>query len=228
MFFKKYGEAWRTIPEDIPKMWQESLSKRVQTVLKNKGGHTKYWLSSSLELYKLCYAWFNVFWVVCFLGNILYKEMRDGSRLYLHSMLYVEHKAFAVNGLNWNIPSDMTPMNRVTLKLSLTRSLSCCRSCRMSTSFSSTRDRRTLSVSSICSSIWSNSVSSAFCCSSCIRESFIWKNMAPKSFTTKTQLTPSARHRVRTLFNLIWRSGLKRHHKNLKQVVKPDWNPSAV
>ena len=47
-------EVWRTISEDYLKKWQEILSKRVQAVLKNKGAHTKYWLLSSLELYKLC------------------------------------------------------------------------------------------------------------------------------------------------------------------------------
>jgi len=49
-------EAWRTIPEDYLKIWQESLSKSVQTVLKNKGAQTKYLLSSLLELYELCFC----------------------------------------------------------------------------------------------------------------------------------------------------------------------------
>ena len=48
-------EAWRTTPEDCLKKWRESLSKRVQAVLKNRWDHTKYWLSSLLELYKLCF-----------------------------------------------------------------------------------------------------------------------------------------------------------------------------
>ena len=34
----------------------ESLSSRVQLMLKNTCGHTKYWLSSSLELYKLFFC----------------------------------------------------------------------------------------------------------------------------------------------------------------------------
>lgn len=47
-----------------------------------------------------------------------------------------------------------------------TKSRSFWRSFRTSRSFSSTRDSRTLSVSNICSSIFSISVSSTFCCSS--------------------------------------------------------------
>jgi len=47
-------EAWTTFPADYLKKWHESLSNRVQAVLKNKGAHIKYWLSSLLELYKLC------------------------------------------------------------------------------------------------------------------------------------------------------------------------------
>jgi len=37
-------EAWRTIPGDYLKNGQESLSKSVQAVLKNKGAQTKYGL----------------------------------------------------------------------------------------------------------------------------------------------------------------------------------------
>ena len=45
-------EAWRTIPEDSLKKWlMISLFNRVQTVMKNKGTHTKYGLSRSLELH---------------------------------------------------------------------------------------------------------------------------------------------------------------------------------
>lgn len=40
----------RTILEDYFKKLQESLPKRVQTVLKNEGGRTKHQLSSWLEL----------------------------------------------------------------------------------------------------------------------------------------------------------------------------------
>jgi len=39
MYFKKPGELF---PEDYLKKSQESSSKRVQAVLKNKGAHTKY------------------------------------------------------------------------------------------------------------------------------------------------------------------------------------------
>ncbi len=59
----------------------------------------------------------------------------------------------------------------------LTSSRSCCRSCSTSISFSSTRDKRTRSVSNICSSRWSSSVSSAFCCSSWTRASLICRHM---------------------------------------------------
>lgn len=43
----------RTAPKDYLKKLQESLLERVQSVLKSKGGHTEYWLSISLILYKL-------------------------------------------------------------------------------------------------------------------------------------------------------------------------------
>ena len=41
--------SWRLLKEMTRK-----VSERVHTVLKNKGAQTKYWLSSLLELYKLC------------------------------------------------------------------------------------------------------------------------------------------------------------------------------
>jgi len=50
---------------DLKKL-QESLSKGVQAVLKDKGGHTKYCLSSSLELNKLCFKCVQVFSIVLY------------------------------------------------------------------------------------------------------------------------------------------------------------------
>ena len=49
-------EAWRTIPEDYLKKWQNNLSERVQAVLKNKIADTKCWLSITFKLYKLCFC----------------------------------------------------------------------------------------------------------------------------------------------------------------------------
>lgn len=43
--------SWRLIKEMTRK-----LTKTVPTVLKNKSGDSKYWLSDSLELYKLCFC----------------------------------------------------------------------------------------------------------------------------------------------------------------------------
>lgn len=50
------SEAWRIIPECYKKKWQESLPKSVQAMLKNKAGHSKPWLQSSLEVYKLSFC----------------------------------------------------------------------------------------------------------------------------------------------------------------------------
>lgn len=52
MSFKKPG----SIPEYYLKKLQESFSKRVQAMLKNKSDHSKYWLLSLLELYKLSFC----------------------------------------------------------------------------------------------------------------------------------------------------------------------------
>ena len=41
--WKFVQEAWGAIPEDYLKKWQESLSKKVQAMLKNKGAYAKYW-----------------------------------------------------------------------------------------------------------------------------------------------------------------------------------------
>jgi len=46
--------SWRLLKE-----MTESLSTRVQAVLKNKGAHNKYWISRSLELYKLCFCFIH-------------------------------------------------------------------------------------------------------------------------------------------------------------------------
>lgn len=42
--------------DKLTKNLQESLAERVQTMLKNKGDHTKYRLSSFLALFKLCFC----------------------------------------------------------------------------------------------------------------------------------------------------------------------------
>lgn len=42
--------SWRLLKEI-----KESLPNSIQDMLKNKGGHTKYWLSNSLEMCKLCF-----------------------------------------------------------------------------------------------------------------------------------------------------------------------------
>ena len=36
--------AWNTIPADVFQRLQNSIPKRIKSVLKNKGGHTKYWV----------------------------------------------------------------------------------------------------------------------------------------------------------------------------------------
>jgi len=48
----------------------ESLFKRVQTVLENKGAQTRYSLSSLLEMYKLCFCLiFCIYIYVCMCLN---------------------------------------------------------------------------------------------------------------------------------------------------------------
>lgn len=42
--------------ENYCQITQERLPKRVQAVLKNKGGCTKYWLSTLIKLYKFCFC----------------------------------------------------------------------------------------------------------------------------------------------------------------------------
>ena len=40
--WKVLKNAWNTIPADVFQRLQNSIPKRIQSVLKNKGGHTKY------------------------------------------------------------------------------------------------------------------------------------------------------------------------------------------
>lgn len=60
-------ETWKTVPEDYLKKLQQSLPKRVQVALKNKGDHSEYWLSGLLERYKLyfCLMSFFAFYFHC-------------------------------------------------------------------------------------------------------------------------------------------------------------------
>jgi len=54
-------KTWRTIPEDYLRQFQDSMSKMIQTVLKNKDDHTKDWHSSLSELHtvsELCFSFF--------------------------------------------------------------------------------------------------------------------------------------------------------------------------
>lgn len=37
-------------------IWRRQLPKRTRAVLKKLGGHTKYWLSNLLELFKFCFS----------------------------------------------------------------------------------------------------------------------------------------------------------------------------
>lgn len=76
--------AWRTIPKDNLKKLPESLSKKVQTVLKNDGSHDKDLLSSLLELCKLLMSYLLYFqvWLHIFTSILeKYEQIRGDSGL---------------------------------------------------------------------------------------------------------------------------------------------------
>ena len=83
-------ELWIVLQKTGRTIFQRLL-QRVQAVWKNKGVHTKYWLSSSLELHKFSFGLIYIYIVYMMFSHFskllhpfpvflaLYKELRSGS-----------------------------------------------------------------------------------------------------------------------------------------------------